>query len=170
MTLIQHNCLVIVPLIISGILHMILVKNDLFPASKVPFSKKLFGVNKTWRGLIFVGLMNGLVTLIFHYLFSWPVKHPFLIGALLGGAYIIFELPNSFLKRRLGIGPGESSKKNKLLHNLLDKSDSSFGVSLVYYLAGYADWRMALYIFLIGVLVHVGISMLLVNTKIKKSF
>ncbi len=33
---------------------------------------------------------------------------PTLLGALLGGACCLGELPNSFLKRRLGIAPGET--------------------------------------------------------------
>jgi len=128
-------------------MHMLVVKYNLFNSLKVPFSSRQFGQNKTWRGLLFVGLANGLFSLLLTYFLPWEIKNPFLLGMVLGIAYILFELPNSYLKRRIGIGPGEESKDNKLLHGLLDKLDSSFGVSLVYFLLGYGSFFVGVCLF-----------------------
>jgi CDP-archaeol synthase len=82
---------------------------DLLKPLKRPISNRLFGKNKTWRGAVvmFTGVL--LATGVVWDLMpdglqdeSWV-----LVGALIGLGTVAGELPNSYLKRRLGIAPGE---------------------------------------------------------------
>jgi CDP-diacylglycerol--serine O-phosphatidyltransferase len=80
---------------------------DLLKPLKRPISNRLFGKNKTWRGAVVMFTGVFLATAVFWPLMpsgleSWPVA-----GALIGLGTVAGELPNSYLKRRLGIAPGE---------------------------------------------------------------
>ncbi|MBS1660284.1 MAG: hypothetical protein JST68_04455 [Bacteroidetes bacterium] len=152
---------VIVPLVVSNVLHMVVVKRGMFPSLAVPVSRRLFGANKTWRGFVVVPVLNGILMLVAFGSMS---------GFLLGLAYVLFELPNSWLKRRVGIEPGGRAGRYRVLFVLLDKSDSSFGVSLVSWWLFGLDVVQAVDLFVISVAVHVFFSWLLVMGRIKRSF
>ncbi len=160
----------LMPLIITNILHMVAVKLHFFKFLNIPINTKAFGENKTWRGVIFVSLVNTIFTISADYLFDVNIEHPVLLGFLLGLAYVISELPNSFIKRKKKIPAGGQHNKNKIIFVLFDKTDSAFGVSLVYYLLGYASIKIAIIIFLINIFFHIAFSLILVKTGIKKSF
>ena len=82
--------------------------------------RPLFGHSKTWRGPILVAIGAGAVfALQRNVLHGVPALAeielvdygglPWWLGGLAGGAAELAELPNSFVKRRLGIAPGETS-------------------------------------------------------------
>ena len=162
---------IIVPLIISNVLHMVVVKKNWFAFFTVPVSQSLFGKNKTWRGFIIVPVLNGLMLLTACLIqpFLLPAD-AFLTGYILGFAYTLFELPNSFLKRRLGIAPGGEAQKYRLFFMLLDKTDSSFGVSLASYFLLELSLTHTLLLFGISILTHIFFSWILVLVRVKKSF
>ncbi|MES2766635.1 MAG: CDP-archaeol synthase [Bacteroidota bacterium] len=166
--MLRHLNIVVFPLIISNIIHMVLVKKDVFPFLKIPVSERLFGQNKTWRGFIFLSILNGIFTPIFAY--DIPVLKAVCFGMIFGLIYMIFELPNSLFKRKMGIAAGENPAENKLLFSLLDKTDSAFGVCLVYFLISDIDVTQIIQLFFISSFIHITFSMLLVSLKIKKSF
>jgi CDP-archaeol synthase len=168
--LLEHLLIVLLPLIITNVSHMLLVKYDNLRFLKTPLWLKAFGENKTWRGFIFIPCFNALCLLIIQYLCSIKIEQPALLGFTLGFAYVLFELPNSFLKRRLGIKSGESHMQYKFAFNLLDKTDSAFGVALTYFLLGYVNMYMGFQLFLINSFTHIVLSLLLVLLRIKKSF
>ncbi len=76
--------------------------------------RPLFGANKTWRGVLAVALgsalgyaLQGLSPALQPR--AWTgLSFPALavLGFAIGGAAMLSELPNSFLKRRLAIEPG----------------------------------------------------------------
>ena len=82
-------------------------------------NKRIFGDHKTWRGLVAMGLGAGpvfaLQALVLHdasrfaalELFDFSSRPWF--GFVLGSIAMLGELPNSFLKRRLGIAPGAAA-------------------------------------------------------------
>jgi hypothetical protein len=84
--------------------------------------RRLFGHSKTWRGPLLVAAGSaGIWWLQQRVLHSIPafaalegVDYDTLpgawFGALAGFAAELGELPNSFVKRRLGIGPGETAR------------------------------------------------------------
>ncbi|HYF04235.1 MAG TPA: hypothetical protein VEC36_12705 [Patescibacteria group bacterium] len=166
--MLHHLNILVFPLIISNIIHMILVKQDVLPFLKIPVSAKLFGQNKTWRGFVLLAILNGAITPIFAR--DLPLLKAILIGTILGLAYMLFELPNSFLKRKLGIAPGENPTQNGLLFSLLDKTDSAFGISLLYFFLSDVGVVKAVQLFLIASFAHIVFSLLLVSLKIKRSF
>jgi len=166
----QHILIVLLPLIITNVLHMLLVKKDAFQFLTKPIAIHLFGTNKTWRGLFFVSITNAFILMMLNYIFHLNNNHSFFLGFALGLAYILFELPNSYIKRRLGIQSGEQSQKNKLLFSLLDKTDSAFGVTFTYFLLGYSTIQMMITLFLCASLTHILFSKILVSLKIKKNF
>ncbi len=166
----QHVLIVLLPLILSNVLHMLVVKYNYLKQLKYPVSKKLFGDNKTWRGVVVVPVSNALTLFCLSILFQLSLKHAFLLGFILGLAYILFELPNSFIKRRLGIQPGAAFNYKGLSYSLIDKMDSAFGVCLVYVLMGYIHYNYGILLFISSVLIHILMSKLLVAIKIKKSF
>ncbi|AXG69890.1 hypothetical protein KORDIASMS9_02118 [Kordia sp. SMS9] len=166
----QHIYIVLVPLILSNVLHILVIKKDVFPVLKQPISKKLFGKNKTWRGFVFVSLVNGLLLFLLNFTFDFQIPLSFFTGFVLGFAYMLFELPNSFMKRKLGIQPGTQASSNKFLFMLIDKMDSAFGVSFVYFLMGNISLQNAMLLFCISSATHIIISQLLVQFHLKKSF
>jgi CDP-archaeol synthase len=168
--LLEHLLIVLLPLIITNVSHMLLVKYDGLAFLKTPLWLNAFGENKTWRGFIFIPCFNALCLLIIHYLCLIKIEQPVLLGFTLGFAYVLFELPNSFLKRRLGIKSGESHIQYKLAFNLLDKTDSAFGVAITYFLLGHVNIYIGFQLFLINSFMHIVLSLLLVMLRIKKSF
>ena len=162
---------IVLPLVFSNSIHMIVVKKQLFPNLAKPISGALFGQNKTWRGFIIVPILNGVLALLLSYLVpSFSVFNVFFYGFLLGFVYMLFELPNSFLKRRVGIQAGEKANKYSWFFMLIDKCDSTLGVSLYAFYLFNLDATTMFYFFIFAVMIHISISQLLVLIKVKRRF
>ena len=184
----------LIPLIVSNVLHMVLVKKNGLTSLCIPLNSTLFGPNKTLRGFLFVPFVNGILYLVVNWPGGWLLSGlspeyylqqdinigdiNFLnlllmqasIGAVYGLFYMLFELPNSWIKRRMGIASGESSTSFRWFFTLLDKTDSAIGVSLFFGFLNDFNIEMMLQFFLCASSLHFGISGLLVLSKIKKSF
>jgi CDP-2,3-bis-(O-geranylgeranyl)-sn-glycerol synthase len=101
----------------------------------------VFGKNKTWRGLLF-GVLAGEITFliqlllsrmdVFPALFSYS-QLPILLGALIGLGALLGDAVESFVKRRLRIGPGQ-----KLV--IWDQIDFVLGAGLVTLTLWYQYW------------------------------
>ncbi|PCK07434.1 MAG: CDP-diglyceride synthetase, partial [Alteromonadaceae bacterium] len=145
----------VLPVVVAGIFNMVFVKAEVFERFNVPMDngrvlrdgKRLFGDNKTWKGFfgmmffttitmsLFQGfaitsdIINGVSMLPFR---DW--NYPFegmLYGSIMGFAYVLAELPNSLIKRRLDIQPGTNSSGLKgAIFLLVDQADSVFGCVL----------------------------------------
>ncbi len=105
---------VFLPAIGAPLAHAPVLRFDLAPRWRRPISHRAFGTNKTWRG---AAMMHGgtfAAALALHRLPAYrerlpaPVQAagPAVVGTLLGLSMWLGELPNSFVKRRLGIAPG----------------------------------------------------------------
>jgi CDP-archaeol synthase len=136
--------LVFLPVIGASILHAPVLRLDLLPALKAPLDggrtwrgRRLLGDNKTWRGALF---MVAGVVLAALALWQWPWyrEHlpepvrdagPLVLGALVGLGTVLGELPNSFLKRRLGVAPGsQHGGVAGALLSILDQGDLVLGI------------------------------------------
>ncbi|MFT6746405.1 MAG: hypothetical protein ACJAZ2_000744 [Glaciecola sp.] len=168
--LVRHCLIIGLPLIVSNILHMIAVKKDLWSFLSISISARLFGKNKTWRGFVFMITANAILLTLCNILLGFKLEAPIVLGAVFGFIYLVFELPNSYLKRKVGIKAGDNHQRFKYFFWWIDKSDSTSGLCLVYYLLGYVTGKDAFLMYLILFLTHVLISKLLVYLKIKKSF
>ena len=118
------------PALGGALAHAPVLRYDLLPRLKRPLDRGsgLFGDNKTWRGAL---MMSGgtLAATAALTRFDWFRRRlpaelrdapPLAYGALLGAGVVLGELPNSFLKRRLGIAPGASGG---LVLSVLDQGD-----------------------------------------------
>ena len=170
MTFLQELIYVLIPLILSNSIHMVVVKKDLFSIFKIPINRNLFGSNKTIRGFVIVPLLNLFFTIIVLFFLNQLFVKIILLGLIFVLVYMFSELPNSFLKRKIGISPGGQSTKNKWLFILLDKADSALGVAFCYHIFFANSWIKSLIIFLAGSLVHFIFSWILLIFRIKKSF
>lgn len=148
----------LMPTIFTGILTMIWCKLPILAALNIPIDKekrlsdgkRLFGQNKTWKGLLGYLLLGAVSSIVWGALCqSLPyleARNYFYVyqqntfsfnlatGLLLGLAYALFELPNSFLKRRLAIEEGKTASRGRLkkaFFIFLDQADSLFGCVLV---------------------------------------
>lgn len=164
------------PLMIGGIIHMIAVKKDWLSFLKIPIQTWTFGKNKTWRGFIIMPLATllGIIPVAyFDQLISQEQRigisqHWILFGLGLGFSYVLFELPNSFIKRRMGVAPGKTSEKNKKLFLVLDHIDSGLGVSLFYYFFVTPDALLILLGVTLGAFVHTATNFALYKFGIRK--
>ena len=181
------------PLILAGIANMAWCKSGILARTKRPIDggrclsdgQRIFGDNKTWKGVIGYILFNTLFALLwgllcgmagwerlnfFYVLHDNTPAFNLLIGLLLGLAYSLFELPNSFLKRRLGITPGKSvSGARKVFFVFLDQADSIFGCALVVWM--FYDLGALLYLLfvLVGAVTHIAMNMLLYFAGLRRN-
>jgi len=168
-SLLLQSVLLFLPLIISGTLHMIAVKMDICSFLKIPISKKHFGANKTYRGLVLMIIL----TIPGVYISAWLEgkeiietvgflhTNRVILGAFLGLAYILSELPNSYFKRRIGIEPGQLPDKNQFLFALTDQADSVFGCMLVYILIMKISFSLFIFCIFLGTFIHLFMNVLL---------
>ena len=107
--------------IVAGIINSIWCKTKHMKCLQVPMDagkclkdgKRLFGDNKTWKGflgyiifniicMVLLGLLCDVSGIeeynMFYHGTSNTIANNCLIGLLLGLAYAVFELPNSFMK------------------------------------------------------------------------
>ena len=93
-----------------------------------------------------------------------------LAGGGMGLAYVLFELPNSYVKRRLDIPCGKTVQGVKgAVFFVVDQVDSLFGVGMVFAaLYPMPLWQYFLYI-LLGAVTHIAVNMLLYKTKIRRN-
>ena len=184
----------LLPVIVAGSLNMVWCKLHLIKFLERPIDnnrilrdgKRLFGDNKTWKGLAGMAILGILCTVLWgligeksaylsqhnylYFKYVNTVPYNILMGLLLGLGYALFELPNSFIKRRMNIQPGKSNKNLQgVITVFFDQADSVIGCVLVLCLV----YRMSVplfiaYIFL-GALTHIVLNMLLYFLKLRKN-
>jgi len=182
----------LMPVVLAGVCNMILVKLPLFGFLKIPMDneavcadgKRLFGANKTWKGFWGMVFLTGFWMWVFGALdntFAWAQGlsllgyHNFsavqelLYGFLWGLGYVLFELPNSYVKRRIDIPPGEN-RTGFIGHlfKFIDQADSVLGC-MVFMLFFYIPTPLeAAALFVAGVIIHYLINILLFLVGLKK--
>jgi CDP-2,3-bis-(O-geranylgeranyl)-sn-glycerol synthase len=119
--------------------------------------KRIFGANKTYRGFFFglaVGVTVGLVeVMLFDYPFLFCVLSP--LGALLG------DLAAAFLKRRLGIAPGD-------LLPIVDQVDFVVGALLFSLPLAIIYWELAVAVLVITPPIHLLTNFVAYKLKLKR--
>jgi CDP-diglyceride synthetase len=170
MSFLSHAATMIVPLILSNGLHMVVVKKNLFSVLNKPIWEWGFGLNKSWRGFVIVPLLNAIFLFCFHVGCEKSPSETLFLGAFLGMCYMLAELPNSFIKRRIGIASGSAIEARKWIFVLFDKTDSALGVTLGYCFLVDLRFVLGLELFLCSVITHILISIILVKLHIKSSF
>ena len=114
------------PLLGASALSAVVLRFDLVRVLRCPIDgwrtfggRRIFGDSKTWRGIV-VAIAGCVATVSAQkYLLRPPQWLPiiayertdaFVFGTVMGGGAMLGELPNSFVKRRLGIEPGATPR------------------------------------------------------------
>ena len=185
-------CVINIPMILGGIIHMVIIKLPILNALSGPIDcgvtwtdgKQLFGANKTWKGCVSMPLGTAigfsileLMTLSEGIKASCPIdfesgeilQTAWGLGLFMGLAYILAELPNSFIKRRIEIPPGQnvSGFKGKFFM-VVDQVDSSFGCAVALCLAIPMTLLDVLTVAALGGLFHYLFAVLLFYVGLKK--
>jgi len=194
LTLVLGMYVTLLPVILAGVLNMVFVKSTFLNGMKHSMDgkrlladhRRLFGDNKTWKGFWGMVALTGLVTVIWGFMCSLipslsahdflyhthanTVVFNMLVGCIVGFAYVLFELPNSYMKRRLGIGSGKTPKGLRGIPFLvLDQVDSLFGcVLVVSFFYPMTVWFYLAYV-TIGGATHIVTNVLLYVVKLKKN-
>ena len=147
--------------------------------------KRIFGDNKTWIGFFSMIFFCTLFQLIHGILCNWLNINQYndlykinentlllnvIFGFLIGMAYMLCELPNSFIKRRIGISSGKTDKGIKgVTFFIVDQIDSLIGVMFVLYLfSNFTMWKYIGYVAL-GAITHIAINLTLYFAKVRKN-
>jgi hypothetical protein len=165
------------PLLLAALLHGFCIKYDWISFLKKPIDlghefrrNRIFGDHKTWRGLFInvVGCCLGTAIqailqkgqlipdqiLWVDYIKAW-----WLVGLLLGFGATLGELPNSFLKRQIGIGPGKKGKGLwAIVFFIFDQIDVVVGIWIFLYLIIRPSAFVVLFSFLLTLFLHLAVS------------
>ncbi|MBT7552887.1 CDP-archaeol synthase [bacterium] len=168
----------ILPLLLVGLIHhLIIIKYNLFSFLAIPIDRNiklnndyLFGPAKTWRGIVTVVILSGIFYYLGSYFWDMNLRFPVLLsGCLLGLGYAVGELPNSFIKRRLGIQSSQSNYQGRnIIFYLFDQIDSILGALLFICLVYNASILLLVYILIIGSLLHYLVDEILHHYSYKK--
>ena len=135
--------------------------------------RRLFGDNKTWRGVVVMVPATGVSFAVLAALLQnapfgaaapWPLSSGAyaLLGLWAGLGFMAGELPNSFLKRQLDIAPGTAAHGplSRPLWFLIDHVDSAVGMMLAISPIVTIPSGTWIYVALVGPLVHSAYSLL----------
>lgn len=184
----------LMPVIFAGILNMIFTKTKLYKIHRQPMDKnkllkdgkRLFGDNKTWIGFCSMTLFGLSMQMLWgvlcnnitflgdnNYLYlnhSNTILYNGIVGFLLGLSYMVFEIPNSFIKRRINITPGKTTKGIiGILFFIIDQIDSLFGVALI--LSLFYEMTLFQYFMyiIVGGVTHILVNLILYKLKIRRN-
>jgi hypothetical protein len=131
----------------AGLVHVAVLRSDALSRLAVPLDggrtfrgQPLLGSRKTWRGVVLMPVAAACAMSLQARLgrrlparlspFAGCTPPPWLVGAALGLGYCAAELPNSFVKRRLGVPAGGGAGRLGWLQYLVDQADSVAGCLL----------------------------------------
>jgi CDP-diglyceride synthetase len=163
---------VFLPVLGGALAHAPVLTFDLLKPLKRPLDggatfrgRRVFGDNKTWRGAVVI-VVGVVVTALLLSRWDWWWNElpggirdagPLLYGFLLGLGVVLGELPNSFLKRRLGVAPGAQSS---LLLTIYDQADFVLVVWLLLLPLWRMAWWQAAFVFAVVTAVHLVINVI----------
>lgn len=177
------------PVTLAGLTHVSIIDKHMLPrlsAIRLDGGLKLrgrpiFGANKTLRGAI---VMISATTL-------WTATTDFLqralnlddtlrfipreqlsslaLGLLLGLAYILGELPNSFIKRQLDIHPGAAAQgRARPIFWLLDQLDSAIAILVILSMFRTPSITFVLTLLTLTLAIHPAVAAIMVTLGLKE--
>jgi CDP-diglyceride synthetase len=139
--------------------------------------RRLFGMNKTVRGFVVMIPAAAAAFTVLRWLIDpaaiglWvlPPSGYTALGAWAAMGFMAGELPNSFVKRQLGIEPGRGASRPaaRWLQFAADRLDSGVGMLAAVSLVASTPWRTWLYVLLAGAVLHWGFSALMFHLGLK---
>lgn len=193
MKTILNMYLTLASVIIAGVSNMIFTKTKTYKNKAKPIDrgrclrdgKRIFGDNKTVIGFISMIMFNIVAQVICGVIYktlgidySLELYQEFyniwinniIIGFMLGFAYMICELPNSFIKRRIDIKPGKTDNGIKgFIFLIIDQIDSLIGVVLVLNIISDISIVKSIMYVILGAFTHISINYILYKLKIRRN-
>lgn len=181
------------PVILGGVLNMFFCRTALYKAHNKPIdcgknwvdNKRIFGDNKTFIGFASMVVICMAISMVYGVLLQILGANSFsafyeyrenrilyngITGFWFGFAYMICELPNSFIKRRIGIPEGKTVTHIKgVLFFVIDQIDSMFGVMLVVAYFGKLSLLQYLFYVFLGGLTHIIINLGLYLSHVRRN-
>jgi hypothetical protein len=133
LTELAEGTLIIAPLFLGFSVHGLCIRLGALRGFATPIKRQWFGENKTYRGVVCVALGTAVGFVVIDPAFlslgsEQRTTALALLGLLVGTAAMLAELPNSFLKRRMGIAPGtQAGGIRGVAFHVLDQIDVVFG-------------------------------------------
>jgi len=139
--------------------------------------RRLLGDNKTIRGFVVMipaaAIALPVVALAFEHVAAasiWPLSPGgyAALGAWCATGFMVGELPNSFVKRRLGVAPGAAASGPGVAWQLaFDRLDSGLGLLAAASLVVDVPWTTWLIVLAVGPLFHWGFSVAMFRLGLK---
>ncbi len=138
-------------------------------AIPIDLGKNIFGKNKTYRGLIF-GILFAIIIAYLQFLLYnigffgklsfIDYSNWFLVGFYFGFGALLGDMVESFVKRRLGIGPGERFIP-------WDQLDFVVGSLILVGILVNITWRKVFFIAVISIIGHILVNHIAYYLKIR---
>lgn len=170
----------VIPIFVAGLIFILILKRDHLKQLNVPVdfgislnNKRLFGVNKTWRGV----LVYVVISIVVCYSLAWFTNYypevihpiyrlnPFVIGLVFSVSYVGGELMNSFVKRQLDIAPGESGY---LAQGIVDNVDGMIVTALVLVFLFEISVLSIMIAIVVGLVLHLGTDVMMRRIGLKE--
>jgi hypothetical protein len=179
-------CFLIAAFILAGVAQTVWFATPSSRALALPLDfgltlrgRRLFGENKTVRGFVVMVPAAAMAFATLSILVGggnpeaprlWtlsPLQYA-LLGGWAGLGFMAGELPNSFVKRQLGIGPGDASRGRAFLVQLVvDRLDSGIGMLTALSVAVPTPWQIWAVVLTIGPFVHGAFSVVMFHLGVK---
>ena len=175
--------LIIIPILFAGLTFIYYLRWNKISLLNTPLDmglkingKRIFGENKTLKGPIFMSIFTAIYGYIIFGIVQYKqtvyIDQLYSIRAflLIGASYSLGELPNSFIKRQLGISPGLTPTKGLyyFFFRLFDTFDSLIVVGLLYYLFFHFSKLSIIISILLGGIIHLLTDEFMKSLKLKK--
>jgi hypothetical protein len=180
------------PVIVAAVLNMVWVtlpwarslNRPIDAGAALADGRRVLGDHKTWKGLLGLVVLGALAGAVwgqvihgssleqynlFYARHDNSVGFNLFTGALQGLVYAVFELPNSFLKRRVGISPGRRHGGAwTVLFVVLDQIDSVAGCALLVAVFAPVGWAFVLVTIALGGITHLVLNLFLYALRLRK--
>lgn len=140
-----------------------------------PINIAYFGKNKKWRGIVCFPLVHaivvGIIQLIEHIcvrgnmIFYYGKCNWITYGIVIGLTFNLAELPNSYIKRRIGIAPGDSTN----ITYIIDHMDSTYLCIAMQYFLFNLPGSLCVILLILGPFLHM-LNSTMRNPKYAKLF
>jgi CDP-2,3-bis-(O-geranylgeranyl)-sn-glycerol synthase len=178
----------ILAFVLAGVLHSLWLNNRYSQALAIPLDggrmfrgRPILGKNKTLRGFVVMIPATALAFAAGAILVSLPkgVRPATLwqltpvgyaaLGGWAGFGFMAGELPNSFVKRQLGILPGQApaSSFTRAICFTIDHIDSIVGMLAAVTVAVHTPWTTWLWVLILGPSIHLLFSWWLFRMGVK---
>jgi hypothetical protein len=178
----------ILAFVLAGLPHSLWMNNRLSQTLAIPLDggrmfrgRPILGENKTLRGFIVMIPAAALAFAAVAALISLPQGVPpatlwqltpagyAALGAWAGFGFMVGELPNSFVKRQLGILPGQApaSGLTRAICFTIDHIDSIVGMLAAVTVVVHTPWTTWLWVLILGPSIHLLFSWWLFRMGVK---